>query len=140
MVALNPTEDYVFNLAHYYYKQQNWSAFVDTYLLSGMDGSSSSYTQSIYATALMKLGRYQEARQLFQQAMDSDLSHRFVGNYIATALYEDEELDSALDIAQRYPERMSGGTATNWTELMVQLMKESEKSALPESYMQQLRQ
>jgi Tfp pilus assembly protein PilF len=87
----------------------------------------------------MRLGQLEEARQQFQLAMDSDPSHRFVGNYIALVLYEDMDLQAAMDIAQRYPQRMSGGTGINWYGLIDQLDKELDHSTDPNMYMEKLK-
>jgi tetratricopeptide (TPR) repeat protein len=140
MVTLHPVESYAGELAHYYYTQHNWSDYMDIYKSNDIEVSSlNSYTRSIYATVLMRLGQLEEARKQFQLAMDSDLSHRFVGNYIALVLYEDMDLQAAMDIAQRYPQRMSGGTGINWYGLIDQLDKELDNSTDPNMYMEKLK-
>jgi tetratricopeptide (TPR) repeat protein len=140
MVTLHPVESYAGELAHYYYTQHNWSDYMDIYKSNDIEVSSlNSYTRSIYATVLMRLGQLEEARKQFQLAMDSDLSHRFVGNYIALVLYEDMDLQAAMDIAQRYPQRMSGGTGINWYGLIDQLDKELDHSTDPNMYMEKLK-
>jgi tetratricopeptide (TPR) repeat protein len=140
MIALNPVESYVAELTHYYYMQHNWSAFMDIYRSNDIEVSSlDSYSRSVYAMVLMRLGQLEEARQQFQLAMDSDPSHRFVGNYIALVLYEDMDLQAAMDIAQRYPQRMFGGTGTNWYGLIARIDKELDNSPDPNMYMEELK-
>ncbi len=140
MAALNPIEDYVFALAYAYYEQANWQTFLDMIAEFDLSEASYSYVSSTKGTALLKLGRYEEAIALFKQVMDSDPSHRFVGHYIAAVIYEEMKLEPAIAIAHRYPDRFMARSEQDWLSLLQQVQAEADESDLPEHYMEQLKQ
>ncbi|TNJ54507.1 hypothetical protein FE784_39905 [Paenibacillus hemerocallicola] len=131
MLGLRPVQEYAGRLMHYYYEKQNWLEFHAMYdLYARLRGQPiSSYEQSIYATALMKQGKYAEAKLPFEEAMKEDGSHRFVGNYLAAVLYADRSVEEALQIAAAYPERSFGPPLRNWRRLVEALQAEADGQA-----------
>lgn len=131
MLGLLPVQEYAGRLMHYYYEKQNWVEFRAMYDLYVRlrEQPLSSYEQSIYATALMKQGNYAEAKLPFEEAMKEDGSHRFVGNYLAAALYTDRSAEAALQIAAVYPERSFGPPIRNWRQLVEALKAEADGRA-----------
>lgn len=127
MLGLQPTPGYAGWLMHYYYEKRSWDEFqamYDSYTrLSGQPLSS--YEQSIYATALLKQGRYAEALPAFAEAMRTDDSHRFVGNYLAATLLTDRAVEAALPLAEAYPERSFGPPLRDWRGLVEALGTEA---------------
>jgi len=124
---LAPEPDILNQLFMSYYEQRNWPAFhaeLNEYLrISGQPLND--YEQSIYATALMKQEKLEEAAKAFQEAMELDKSHRFVGNYIAVLLSSRDTMEPALQIAKKYPERMLNSNERYWELLVEQLQQEA---------------
>jgi tetratricopeptide (TPR) repeat protein len=140
LALLNPTDENVFALSQEYYEQGKWQAFIDSMAGYKLDDANYSYLRSIQGTALLKLGRYQEARALFEQVMNSDPSHRFVGHYIAVVMYMDVNLDSAMDIARRYSDRFMTSNGQDWLLLLQKVQAEAERTGSPDIYMDELKE
>ncbi|WP_456276641.1 carboxypeptidase regulatory-like domain-containing protein [Bacillus sp. AK128] len=124
LAELQPTEHNVYQVVDYYYRKQNWEEFNHWFKKYQMivDGEPSTYVQSLYATALMKQGKLEEARDRFQHVMEEDQSHRFVGNWIAVEIYLNNSYEKALHIAENYPER--GYNQKDWKQMIIQLESE----------------
>ncbi|WP_256758918.1 carboxypeptidase-like regulatory domain-containing protein [Cohnella sp. WQ 127256] len=140
MVEVNPNERYIFMLFNYYKEKKEWSQ-VDRYykrLVEARKGKIESYTQSIYGTALMKQRRFKEAAVELAEAMTEDRSHRFIGNYVAVELYLNETYDSAMKLADQYPERAPFEQGNpNWRQLIQGLKQEG--SSIGGSYTKELK-
>lgn len=139
-VALAPTANDLFNLCIYYYGQEDWIAFQDYYEQYNRlpkPYTDDSYSQSIYATALMREGKLAEARVQFAKIIPADASHRFVGNYLAVEVYSTGSYDSAISIAEKYPERLSGQDDRYWYTLLKQVKLAADGSA---SYQRELKE
>ncbi|WP_239616008.1 carboxypeptidase-like regulatory domain-containing protein [Cohnella mopanensis] len=140
MVELEPSERYVFQLFYYYYDKKMW-AKVDYYykLMAKEKGWTNSYVQSVYGTALMKQRRFEEAAVQLREAIPNDPSHRFVGHYLAVEIYSTGSLESAMRLAEQYPERapLEKGTP-NWSKLVGEL--ELESKAAGDGYAEDMKQ
>ncbi|MBO1004132.1 hypothetical protein [Pseudogracilibacillus auburnensis] len=127
------SEDY-FSIFMYYYDVKDWDSFhkwFTTYVDSiGGKNHLDGYDQAIYATALMEQGKFPEARKLFEEAMNKDKSHRFIGNWLAIELYEGEAFHHVIKLANEYPERPLGDEHTNWAILIGNVKEEAEKADL----------
>ncbi|XID92738.1 hypothetical protein ACF3MZ_30520 [Paenibacillaceae bacterium WGS1546] len=115
----------LFNLFDAYEQRRNWSKVDDYYrrYLSTSGNKPNEYTQSRYATALMKQRRMEEAAKEFREALERDRSHRFVGNFLAVELYAGASFESVTEIADAYPEFGSG--KPDWRKLVEALARES---------------
>ncbi|MBM7662900.1 thioredoxin-like negative regulator of GroEL [Bacillus mesophilus] len=124
LAELQPTEDTLFSVVSHYYDEQNWKEFNSWFKQYQMivNGEPSTYVKSIYATALMKQGQLEEARNLFQQVMQEDASHRFVGNWIAVEVVLNGSYKEALHIAENYSERSY--THRDWKHIISNLEDE----------------
>lgn len=127
LVAVQPAPGNVRELLSYEYDRQNWTSYNDLFERYDRlrEEPLSSYEQSTHATALLKQGKPEEAKRYFAEAMNGDGSHRFVGNYIAAALYADKSAEAALQIAQAYPERPFGQPARDWPRLVRAMIDEA---------------
>ncbi|TMV47626.1 hypothetical protein FE783_21800 [Paenibacillus mesophilus] len=137
LAELYPRPGYASQLMHYYYEKRDWSAFNGMYALYTRlsEQPLSSYETSIYATALMKQGKYAEALIPFEKALKADGSHRFIGNYISALLYVERSAESALQMAEAYPERSFGPPTRDWRQLVASLRAEADGAA---SYFEEL--
>jgi len=118
----------IFRLVEYYDEKQQWDAFhkwFDRYT-AAVDGHLDGYDQGIYASALMKQGKIKEAGERFQQVMELDKSHRFIGSWLAVELYEGKTFEQALAIAKKYPERPFADEKRDWFHIVQALQEESE--------------
>ena len=139
-VALMPTSTDLFNLSRYYYGEEDWIAFhryYEQYSRLPKPNTDDSYSKSIYATVLMKEGRLAESSAQFAKVIPQDASHRFVGNYLAVEVYLTGSYDTAITIAEKYPERLSGQEDRNWHKLLKQVKLEADGSA---SYQKELKE
>ncbi|MGI2293800.1 hypothetical protein [Paenibacillus sp. GXUN7292] len=145
LYKLAPTKHVLSKLIDYYYNAADWPAYhnaIKEYLILSDAGKLNDYQQSIYATALMKQGKLEEAQQQFELAMELDKTHRFVGNYLAVLLYMDSSFESAIQAAEQYPER-STWNDQNWTASIERLQAEAAKQAtepLKQAYLEEMRQ
>ncbi|WP_017812211.1 carboxypeptidase-like regulatory domain-containing protein [Paenibacillus shenyangensis] len=149
LLTLSPSSQDASTLADYYYRQQDWIAYnkYHALYLALNDGSASeneiplsSYDRSTYAVALMRQNKLQEADRQFRLAMQRDPDHRFVGSYIANRLYMDRTLDSALALAEQYPQHESEQAAYFWTNLLRDMQAERKQYSNTAQYDQELQQ
>ncbi len=119
----------LFELFDHYDKRSEWikaEAYYVRYLTAG-GGKTNGYSQSRYATSLMKMRRTEEAIVQFREAMESDRSHRFAGNYLAAELYAGTSFGKVAELATEYPERAPYKNGTpDWKKLTEALAAESE--------------
>lgn len=97
------------------------------------------YEQSIYATVLLRQGRFAEAAKQFRTVLERDDSHRFVGSYLATELYISGDFDAAIALAHEYPERSFGENSPVWSKLLKQLAAEFAMSDSSDEYREVLK-
>ncbi|GIO28704.1 hypothetical protein [Ornithinibacillus bavariensis] len=115
----------LFDIVQHYYDIQNWTEFNTWFkIYSDKVDKLDGYDQSIYASALMKQGKYDEASIEYDKAMKIDKSNRFVGHWIANEIYRNRDLEKAKEIARMYPERPYGEIVLNWEYLVNQMVKE----------------
>ncbi|XEC95132.1 carboxypeptidase regulatory-like domain-containing protein [Paenibacillus tarimensis] len=138
MVALNPTGRYISMLVDYYYSRKEWASYSKYYEMYAEMDRLSSYQKSIHATALMKQGKLEEAGEQFAAVMEEDLSHRFIGNYLAVELYTTGSFESAAALADKYPERSYG--AAVWSEVVEALAEEAKQAENPQAYWEELKE
>lgn len=123
-----PNSDTLFEVAHHYYEKENWSEFERwyyEYLKTTASFDAQSYTKSIYATALMRQGKLEEARSQFYEVMERDRSNRFVGYLLAIEMYLGEDWNEVEQLASVYKER--GYDATDWQQIIRQLQVEEDE-------------
>ncbi|MDR0269176.1 MAG: carboxypeptidase regulatory-like domain-containing protein [Paenibacillus sp.] len=127
LVELHPTADYYDWLADYYLKETDWKEYNRYYALaeSMRQTKDNSYSDATHAVALMRQGKMDEATAYFQQSLDHDKSHRFIGSYLAVTLYLGGSMDQAISLAGKYPDRMMYNTSLNWEELIHEMKRES---------------
>ncbi|ANF96963.1 hypothetical protein [Paenibacillus bovis] len=149
LLLLSPSSQDASVLTDYYYRQQDWTAYnkyLELYLtlsdkeVTGNKTALSSYERSTYAVALMGQNKLQEADRQFKLAMQQDPDHRFVGSYIANRLYMDRTLESALTLAEQYPQHESEQTAYFWTNLLQDMQAERTHYSNSDLYDQELQQ
>jgi tetratricopeptide (TPR) repeat protein len=138
MMKMNPSETYAYRLVKYYYKREQWNEFNQAYsIYKKLSKDADSYTQSLYAIALMKQGQMDKAYEQFEIAIPQDKSRRFVGYFLAVDLYRSGSFDSALKLANKYPELTYDSQTRNWAELIKQIQQEAVNSS---SYLTELRE
>jgi len=137
MAEMYPGSPFEFTLFDYYFKEKNWAELQKVYELLQQHDSGNAFVRSMYATARIKQGQWEEAAAEFAAIMPEDPSHRFVGNYIAAELYVTESFDSALRIARQFPDRSSWKEHAVWDELILAM---AEEAASDETYIQQLKE
>ncbi len=125
----SPSESTTWRLAMHYYEQYDWANFhkwFDPYL--DKKEELDSYDQSIYASALMKQGKHEEANKQFKEAMNMDGSNRFVGQWVANELYRIGLEDEVAEIARDYPYIPYAGEmdVPNWLVLVNSILEESK--------------
>lgn len=121
LAELSPDPELLFTIANMYFYQQDWDQFDDWFdrYKELVRGGPNSYTNSIYATSLLKRGQFQEGRDHFYEVLQTDNSNRFVGFFLAAELYLQEDWARIENLAATYKER--GMHATNWESLVNQL-------------------
>lgn len=128
MIERHPAPSYLMDLADYFYNNEDWDSYnpaFDRYSSVRSESEDHSYIDSLHATALMKQGRLEEAERWFGQVIRQDKSHRFIGNYLAVHMLYSGSLESTLQLARKYPERMMSSD-TDWAVLVERMLIESE--------------
>lgn len=128
MIVRHPAPVYLLDLADYYYSKENWERYnqaFEQYLSVRDEGEDRAYTDSRHATALMHQGRLEESEKWFEQVLRQDKSHRFIGNFLAVHMLRNGTLESTLQLARKYPERMISST-TDWAVLAERMLIESK--------------
>lgn len=131
MVSLYPTSESYAKIAGYEFKQANWNAYNEYYSLweKTNDMRDTSYMTGIHGIALMKQGRMEEAEGFLMDSLQHDLSHRFIGAYLACDLYLDGSLKHAAQLAEQFPDRSRSDTSLDWTELVDAMINEAASSS-----------
>jgi len=129
MLELTPDKrDLLFQMFDYYEGRREWTRAESYYerYLEAIGGKAEGYTQSLYAGALMKQRRINEAEIQFREALKADPSHRFVGYFLAVELYAGQTFEQVAKLAAAYPERAPYGDGTpDWKKLIDRLESES---------------
>ncbi len=139
LATKEPTGENLFNVFYYYYDADDWQQVNKYYPLieEASQGPVGAYVESTYAAALMKQGRLAESLKHFENALDNDPSHRFVGNYLAVAIRLSGDFGSTATNAARYLEHSPYDKDTPvWSELIEALTNEANGSG--EEYAQKL--
>lgn len=141
LAELNPAGPYAFDVFYDYYKKKDWERAEHYYAEKIAAGKErvEPYEQSIYATVLLRQGRFAEAAKQFREALARDDSHRYVGSYLAAELYVSGDFDAAIALAGKYPERSFGENGPVWSRLLERLAAESASSDSPDAYRQELK-
>lgn len=131
MVSLYPTSESYAKIAGYEFKQANWNAYNEYYSLweKTNDMRDTSYMTGIHGVALMKQGRMEEAEAFLMDSLQHDLSHRFIGAYLACDLYLDGSLKHAAQLAEQFPDRSRSDTSLDWMELVDAMINEAASSS-----------
>jgi len=123
----------LFGLFDYYDSRKEWSEAEKYYeeYLKASGGITDGYTQSRYATSLMKQRRTEKALVQFREALKRDRTHRFVGHYLAAELYAGESLEKVAGLAADYPEIAPYDShSPEWSRLVEAMaIEESEMKA-----------
>ncbi|UVI29591.1 carboxypeptidase regulatory-like domain-containing protein [Paenibacillus spongiae] len=132
---LRPSAAVLSRLAGYYYEREDWPAYHEAIAeyLRVSPVPLNEYEQSVYATALMRQGKLEEALGRYKQALQKDISHRFVGNYVAILIYSNKTLLPAIEAAEQYPERSYGPEKNDWSELLRNMQEEGEQFKDPQA-------
>jgi hypothetical protein len=127
LITLRPTAAYYDWFVYYYRNRADWKEYNRYYALAESMSQSKdhSYSDGAHAVALMKQGKVEAAKTYFQQSLDRDKSHRFIGAYLALTMYLGSSLDQAAALAAKYPDRMMYNTSLNWEELLLEMRRES---------------
>ncbi|MCI3923013.1 carboxypeptidase regulatory-like domain-containing protein [Paenibacillus sp. TRM 82003] len=131
LFELRPNDSNAYALFQYYYDREKWTEAEAMYerLRAVGDEEPNDFESALYATTLMRLGKYDEARPLWKPILEADGSHRFVGRYAASELLlADRPFESALAVALAYPEHDLGDKA-DWASLVRSMAAEAEKDA-----------
>jgi len=131
-----------FTLFEEYATRKNWEKAERYYRIydEASDGVPGGYALSRYATVLMQQRRIPEAAERFREAMESDPSHRFVGNFLAVELYAGRTLHEASRLAEAYPERAPYDPGTPvWQNLIAGLEKERDRLGDAAGYAKELK-
>ncbi|MFC5468484.1 hypothetical protein ACFPPD_07110 [Cohnella suwonensis] len=142
MMKADDSGKYAFMLFMHNIETENWKnvdKYYDIYRQSESWQADEGYAKSIYAKAYLKQGKIKEASELFAQALKTDPSHRFVGYSIALDLIFSGTFDSAIAMAEKYPERdYFESDKANWAK-MAKALKD-EEAAEGSRYRDELRE
>ncbi|WP_342481213.1 carboxypeptidase-like regulatory domain-containing protein [Paenibacillus sp. FSL L8-0340] len=129
LVQLRPDANFTFSLVDHYFDHANWMNYNKYYSIYNelVQEKPSSYVMAIHAAALMFQGQLAEARKQFAVALEEDLSHRFIGSYLAAELASGQPLSSVLELAKRYPEHGYRTSGYRWPLMILKLQSEREK-------------
>ncbi|MED4018218.1 carboxypeptidase-like regulatory domain-containing protein [Sutcliffiella cohnii] len=129
----------IFEVVRQYYRVGNWGEYMKWYekYEAVSNGEEDAFELSIHGTVLMTLGKYEEARSVFQEAMNKDNYNMYVGNWIALELLENNQFAKALEVAKNYPEENIYETSTDWESLLKDMQQESKGK---EQYVQTLQE
>ncbi|MFC4807980.1 carboxypeptidase regulatory-like domain-containing protein [Paenibacillus sp. GCM10023250] len=140
MLALRPDINNLFWLIQYYAGLGDWAKAEHYYALSltlGRDDDLT-YLQAEYSQALLKQGRFSEARALLAKLVQLDNSHAQIGPYLAADLCETGSFVHAAALAEQYPERKRDTNAPPKWELLISAM--NEEAAGSGTYLAELQQ
>lgn len=139
-LALQSTNPkHAFDVVRYYYDNQKWETFnhwMDTFF--SKEGQLTDYEHSIYASALMKQGKHDEASMEFEKALKKGLGNQFVGYWLANDIYRTGLSKEVVAIAKNYPEKFDYEETPNWSYRVNQLIEESKNYKIVQ-YEQELR-
>lgn len=128
----------LYRLVDYYYESQEWNAFHKWFAdySNSVDNHIDEYSQTMYASALMKQGKMVEADKQFKKSLEKDKTNEFVGYWLAVKLYKGDAFDDVLQTAKTYPEHYIGERNPNWYQL-IQAMRQESKT--DKAYRQKLK-
>ncbi|RED64927.1 carboxypeptidase-like regulatory domain-containing protein [Cohnella lupini] len=141
LALIDPTSNTLFKLFDFYDVRKDWQQVNKYYALIEKSGNGKvePYVESRYASSLMNQGRLPESLEHFENAMENDPSHRFVGNFLATGLRLSGDFASAAISASRYMEHSPYDKDTpDWSELIKAMANEAKSTH--ERYVQALNQ
>ncbi|MFC5404942.1 hypothetical protein [Cohnella soli] len=131
LIGQDDTGKYALMLFMQNFEIENWKKaeqYYSMYRQSELGQADEGYAQSMYAKALLKQGKFKEAYELFAQALEADYSHRFVGYSIALHLVFSDTFDSAIAIAEKYPERdYYESSKSDWSKMTKALQVEEAR-------------
>ena len=111
----------MFEVFMHHYELEKWEEANEWFerYRENIVGPIPSYSKSIYAAALMKQGKLEQAREHFYEVLNEDRSNRFVGFLLAIELYLQDDWENVEQIATQYKER--GMNAPDWLTLIGEL-------------------
>ncbi|MEJ8304779.1 carboxypeptidase-like regulatory domain-containing protein [Saccharibacillus sacchari] len=136
--SANPRE--IEKLLGLFYETADWENYERYYRLyqQSNEEATSSYERSVHATSLLVVGKTDEARQEFADAISEDPTHRFIGMALTAELAADRPLTEVREMAQTYPQLDREQVWTYWADLLEAM--EKERSASPVKFDAQLEQ
>lgn len=118
--------DAIFRLVEYYYCLSEWDeleAWYKSYATNVNDNDD--YVNGIYAIALMKQGKLDDAKDTFATVTEQSDNNDLVGYWIAIELYDGTDFADILNIAKTYPERPFAEAKVDWARMIQTMEKES---------------
>lgn len=130
LAGLRPSAENISRMMYAHYSRGDWKEYEAQYarLIEMSDGGLSPYDSANYAGVLLKQGRYAEAKEILAAAVPEDRSHRFIGHYVAAALYVNQDASEALRVARAYPQRSYGPPLLDWAALVERIQAEANAS------------
>ncbi|GLO68087.1 carboxypeptidase-like regulatory domain-containing protein [Oceanobacillus kimchii] len=118
--------DAIFRLVKYYYGLSEWDeleAWYKSYATNVNDNDD--YVNGIYAIALMKQGKLDDAKDTFATVTEQSDNNNLVGYWLAIELYDGTDFADILNIAKTYPERPFAEAKVDWARMIQAMEKEN---------------
>ncbi|KMJ58329.1 hypothetical protein AB685_10520 [Bacillus sp. LL01] len=125
----SPNETIFYDILEYYYEKKDWQTYEKWY--KEFEGTKedilNEYIEGNRAMALMKQGKYEEARTHFQLVMEQGHRHEYIGEWIALELYLGTPMKLVEELGRQHPEQGIYEVRIDWERLIKNLQREKEQ-------------
>ncbi|MEA3321819.1 MAG: hypothetical protein U9Q88_17655 [Bacillota bacterium] len=125
----SPNEILFLDILQYYLEKEDWQSYEEWYEKFGdIKGDIlNEYIEGNRAVALLKQGKYEEARLQFQLVMKQGYRHEYISEWIALELFLGESLEKVSELAREHPEQGIYDARVDWEILLKNLKAEEEQ-------------
>ncbi|KPB03398.1 hypothetical protein [Bacillus sp. CHD6a] len=125
----SPNEILFLEILQYYFEKEDWYSYEKWYESFGDSKGDilNEYIEGNHAAALLKQGKYEEARKQFQLVMKEGYRHEYISEWIALELFLGESLEKVIELAREHPEQGIFDERVDWERLLKNLQSEEEK-------------
>lgn len=121
-----PSEAIFSDILEYHYEKKDWHSYDMWYgEYQKIKGDIlDEYIEGMRAIALMKQGKYTEARTQFQRVMEQGYRHEQIGEWIALEILLGTPLERVEALGKKYPEQGIFDTRIDWERLVGNIIHE----------------
>ncbi|MCT1577030.1 carboxypeptidase-like regulatory domain-containing protein [Oceanobacillus kimchii] len=120
------SSDAIFRLVEYFYGLSEWDELEHWYKSYATNvNDNDDYVNGIYAIALMKQGKLDDAKDTFATVTEQSDNNDLVGYWLAIELYDGTDFADILNIAKTYPERPFAEAKVDWARMIQAMEKEN---------------